>query len=62
LDQFLTHLLSEDVVAIEAIQQVFDSLGPDNCPEISQRADVGGGRARRIIAEMIARERPAAVD
>ena len=50
-------LLMEDVVAIEAIQKLQDRLGIDRCPEYSQKADAGALRTRKIIVEMIARER-----
>lgn len=55
----IRNLLMEDVVAIEEIQQVFDSLGSDRAPEVSVRADEGGIRTRRIIADMVQRERQA---
>jgi len=50
-------LLTEDVVAIEAIQRLQDRLGIDRCPEYSQKADAGALRTRKIIHDMIVRER-----
>jgi vanillate O-demethylase monooxygenase subunit len=52
----LRNLLMEDVVVIEEIQQLFDRLGPAQCPEISVKADEPGIRVRRILADMIQRE------
>lgn len=53
----LRNLLIEDVIAIEEIQQVFDSLGRERAPEVSVRSDEGAIRTRRLIADMVARER-----
>jgi vanillate O-demethylase monooxygenase subunit len=50
-------LLTEDVVAIEAIQKLQDRIGLERCPEYSQKADAGALRTRKIIHDMIARER-----
>jgi vanillate O-demethylase monooxygenase subunit len=52
----LRHLLMEDVVALDDIQLLFDSLPPDQLPEVSVRADEGAIRTRRIIAAQIAAE------
>ena len=60
-DAFLLKLLTEDVVAIEAIQRLHDSIPAEERVEVSQRADAGAARTRRIIAEMIACERPGEV-
>lgn len=57
----LRHLLMEDVVAIEEIQRMFDRLPEDQLPEVSVRADEGGIRTRRIIAQQIRSEREGAV-
>lgn len=56
----LRRLLMEDVVCIEGIQQTFDRLGPQRCPEFSVKADEPAIRTRRMIAEMIRRERDVA--
>lgn len=53
----LRHLLMEDVVALDDIQRLFDTLPPEQCPEVSVRSDEGGIRTRRIIARQIASER-----
>jgi vanillate O-demethylase monooxygenase subunit len=53
----LRNLLMEDVVAIEQIQATFDQCGGARCPEISVKADKAGIETRRMIAEMIERER-----
>jgi vanillate O-demethylase monooxygenase subunit len=50
-------LLSEDVVAIEAIQKLQDRIGVERCPEYSQKADAGALRTRKIIHDMIVAER-----
>jgi vanillate O-demethylase monooxygenase subunit len=47
----------EDVVAIEQIQVTFDNCGEARCPEISVKADEPGIRVRRMIADMVQRER-----
>jgi vanillate O-demethylase monooxygenase subunit len=52
----------EDVVAIEEIQAMFDRLGPERCPELSVKADEPAIRVRRIIAEMLQQEHPAAIE
>ncbi len=57
----LRHLLSEDVVAIEAIQKLIDHLPPQQSVEMSVRADEGGVRARRLVAAMIENEQRASV-
>jgi len=53
----LRKLLMEDVVALDDVQSLFDSLPRDCTPEVSVRADEGAIRTRRIIAEQIRRER-----
>jgi vanillate O-demethylase monooxygenase subunit len=53
----LRNLLMEDVVAIEQIQVTFDNCGEARCPEISVKADEPGIRVRRMIADMVQRER-----
>jgi len=55
----LRKLLMEDVVVIEEIQELFDRLGPENAPEVSVRSDDANIRSRRLIAEMVKRERSA---
>ncbi|WP_235840003.1 aromatic ring-hydroxylating dioxygenase subunit alpha [Derxia lacustris] len=55
----LRNLLMEDVVVLEEIQQLFERLGHAHAPEISIKADEGSIRSRRIIAELIRRERQA---
>ena len=55
----IRNLLNEDVVAIEAIQVLRDRLGIERCPEYSQKADAGSLYTRKVIAEIIARERSA---
>ena len=57
----LKTILQEDVVAIEEIQSMFDQLGVENAPEISVRSDEPAIRVRRIISQMIQREREGAV-
>jgi vanillate O-demethylase monooxygenase subunit len=57
----LRHLLMEDVVALDDIQQLFDRLGPDRVPEVSVRSDEGAIRTRRIIASQIKAERESAL-
>jgi vanillate O-demethylase monooxygenase subunit len=57
----LRYLLSEDVVAIEAIQKLIDDLPPEQSVEMSVRADEGGIRTRRLIAAMLEREQRASV-
>jgi len=49
----------QDRAALEAIQHLFDTLGPERCPEYSVKADAGALRARRIIAQLIEREQTA---
>ena len=41
------------------IQAMFDRLGPARCPELSVKADEPAIRVRRLIAQMIQRERAA---
>ena len=53
----LRRLLMEDVVALDDIQSLLDSLEPEHAPEVSVRSDEGGIRTRRIIARQIAAER-----
>lgn len=50
-------LLTQDVVALNEIQRIYDDLGPERAPEVSVAADAGAFRVRRTIAKMIARER-----
>jgi phenylpropionate dioxygenase-like ring-hydroxylating dioxygenase large terminal subunit len=57
----LKTILMEDVVAIEEIQSMFDRLGEPLCPEISVRSDEPAIRVRRLITQMIQREREGAV-
>lgn len=56
----LRNLLMEDVVVLEEIQELYDTLGDTRAPEVSVKADEGNTRSRRIIAEMIRRERAGA--
>jgi phenylpropionate dioxygenase-like ring-hydroxylating dioxygenase large terminal subunit len=56
----LKTILMEDVVAIEEIQSLFDRLGTKRCPEISVRSDEPAIRVRRLITQMIQRERAVA--
>ncbi len=53
----LRNLLMEDVVVIEEIQRLFDRLGPERCVEFSVKADAPGIQVRRILADLIRRER-----
>lgn len=53
----LRNLLMEDVVVLDEIQELFDRLGPENAPEVSVKSDDANIRSRRLIAEMIKRER-----
>jgi phenylpropionate dioxygenase-like ring-hydroxylating dioxygenase large terminal subunit len=50
-------VLSQDKVALEAIQRRFDRLGPERCPEFSVKSDANSIRTRRMIAAMIEQER-----
>ncbi len=56
----LRRLLMEDVVVLEEIQALDDRLSRDQTPEVSIRADECNIRSRRLIAEMIRRERAGA--
>lgn len=56
----LRKLLMEDVVVIEEIQALYDRLGDARAPEVSVRSDEANTRSRRVIADMIRRERQAA--
>ncbi len=53
----LKMVLSQDKVALEAIQQSFGRLGPERCPEYSVKSDANSMRTRRMIAGMIEKER-----
>jgi len=53
----LRRLLMEDVVVLEEIQLMFDKLGADKAPEVSVKSDEANIRSRRVIAEMIQKER-----
>jgi vanillate O-demethylase monooxygenase subunit len=53
----LRNLLMEDVVVLEEIQALDDRLGRDQTPEVSVKSDDCNIRSRRVIAEMIRRER-----
>ncbi len=55
----LRNLLMEDVVVLEEIQALDTRLGRDQVPEVSIKADEANIRSRRIIADMIRRERAA---
>ncbi|MFZ2997665.1 Rieske 2Fe-2S domain-containing protein [Sphingobium sp.] len=57
----LRHLLMEDVVALDDIQNLFDQLGQDRAPEVAVRSDEGAIRTRRLIAAQVADERNLAV-
>jgi vanillate O-demethylase monooxygenase subunit len=56
----LRSVLCQDKVALEAIQRTFDQLGPERCEEYSVKSDANSLRTRRIIADMIEKERTAA--
>ena len=49
----------EDVVVLEEIQALDTRLGRDAVPEVSIKADEANIRSRRLIADMIRRERAA---
>ncbi|MES2260992.1 MAG: Rieske 2Fe-2S domain-containing protein [Pseudomonadota bacterium] len=53
----LRNLLMEDVVAIEEIQRLFDHLGEENAPEVSVKSDGNAVRTRRILIDMLEKER-----
>ncbi len=53
----LKAVLSQDKVALEAIQRTFDMLGPERCAEYSLKSDANSIRTRRMIAAMIEKER-----
>ncbi|WP_160385739.1 aromatic ring-hydroxylating dioxygenase subunit alpha [Pseudomonas sp. PB101] len=53
----LRRLLMEDVVVIEEIQILFDTLGAENAPEVSVKSDEANIRSRRFIADSVAAER-----
>jgi len=55
----LETVLRQDKTALEAIQKLFDRLGPERCAEFSVKADVNSLRTRRMIAEMVEAERAA---
>lgn len=55
----LRTLLMEDVVVLEEIQALDTRLGRDAVPEVSIKADEANIRSRRLIADMIRRERAA---
>ena len=57
----LKTILMEDVAAIEEIQTMFDHLGVEQAPEVSVRSDEPAIRVRRLITQMIQRERQGAV-
>ncbi len=56
----LRKLLMEDVVVLEEIQALEERLGREQAPEVSIKADECNIRSRRVIAEMVRRERAAA--
>jgi phenylpropionate dioxygenase-like ring-hydroxylating dioxygenase large terminal subunit len=56
----LKKILLEDVEAIEEIQTMFDRLGIDRAPEVSVKSDEPAIRVRRLISQMIHREREGA--
>jgi phenylpropionate dioxygenase-like ring-hydroxylating dioxygenase large terminal subunit len=58
----LETVLRQDKVALEAIQRMFDQLGPERCPEFSVKADANSFHTRRMIAEMVEAERATAAN
>lgn len=56
----LRRLLMEDVVVLEEIQQLFERLDRNKLPEVSVKSDEPCIRTRRILSDMIRRERQAA--
>lgn len=58
-DAGIRNLLSEDVVALEAIQRLADRLPVELQPEYSQRGDEPAFRVRRVIRQKIEQERVA---
>jgi phenylpropionate dioxygenase-like ring-hydroxylating dioxygenase large terminal subunit len=53
----LKTVLSQDKVVLEAIQKTFDQLGPERCPDYSVKSDANSLRTRKMIVEMIEKER-----
>ncbi|HTW86563.1 MAG TPA: aromatic ring-hydroxylating dioxygenase subunit alpha [Candidatus Binataceae bacterium] len=53
----LRTVLCQDKVALEAIQRLFDRIGPERCPEYSVKSDANSIRTRRMITAMIEKER-----